>query len=1703
MTAQILTSELTNLIQESKRKNSDLRNAAEKSLNDLKAYTASPKSEIQLAEEDLSQKPGFIVPFLKACGTKNPKFTGIAVVCLQRLIVSKALPPSTLKEVLEALREATSLGIDIQLKILQALPPLLQNFSNDLRGELLADALLICSILQSSKNGVVNHTAAATLQQLVVAVFENVASGNSLLTPKNDKSELNGDGLPNSQAIALDAYRVFNDLCLLTESEKPQFLQIATIPQAFGLELIESILTNHADVFLSHEDLGKILRIRLMPLIIKCLSERLNFPITVRATRVLYILLRNHLSILAAECEVALSLLTHLLDPEPALPWKRALCMEVFRGIYAEPGLTRKIYALFDEQEGKANILRNHVATLVRLASEKPKIIGLGLQSTVPTRQPTSKEAIGEQAALEAAGVTGFMGGVMVAVDANAPGISSQWSSMRVPCIDQLDKIEPPSLPESYLYSLALTCINNFSEGLAKFILPLTIPQERGKRRNRTQATLEAETLPNCSDEAPDSQLAGKEPARKRSVKRGVVPLNPLTLDPSHPLFSDIKTCAGIVETCWPAVLATCSTFFNAALDSEFYHSLVRAFQKFAHVAGLLRLNTPRDAFLTTLGKAAVPPQAMVANALFSPVTPSVEGHSIFANAKGLLSVDSLASPSITSSERGRPSTVEIDKPTLNTRNLLCLRALLNLGIALGPTLDTAWSIILETLQQADYIIFASSFGSKRPSSANMKDEGRLGSETPSLLANFGGEIKAVETAATRLFESTIDFPNESFVEMIRALCNLLGEVNSPTPEESLTGSLHSPLRPTSSHRKMASVSGLTTAISSQVQEDHFVLAKLGEVASINIYRLTRSNPSASGWDFLTKELVSLSTSTNISSAIRLRAAEILSTILLEAATSIIPEPENIRSAVQMAILSVIETGIDSLHYEDRRNDLVAFTSDVEVHKIGLEALRAVLEQCGESIVAGWEIIFDIISSAFNCQENKNAYSSHEDSESDIPEPFFHSRSPKLVRSSYASLNLICSDFLAALPSSCILVLIDTLFSFCSQEDDLNISLSTITFFWNVSDFLQVRSESFSLDQGAAKLKGESDLIESANNSDEQHANAALWMLLLLRLASVIRDERLEVRNGAVQTILRIFDAYGNKLGPEAWGSCLKIIIFKMMQPNTSRMDQPNLVDRDAVLKGWDETTILILNGVSDLFANFLDIFVLQTDFPTSWQALIQYLESLISRNSLEVNTAVFAALQRILSKVAKPEQIGLASVDLVWNIWTRGIPVDIKAAKYPKSTNQDTLISYVRSFREIYRLISDRISIKHIERILALLRKCIHYSDNAIFSADTDYLTGLQSQVIDTLKYIRTDIEGAPSIMIKYLAGFAILAFNKSSSEASGDRRITHIALCRSSINLAQAFVIENIENGDLFTSSAISEFLEALAVPITLKYSCPSGSKGPRLWKLATNTSLAIVESALPHLSKASMSEQGLHRFWNIIVKIAGGIVSADCTKADRPDEIGLDEEFDVDVFRKLRKLIIPSLGASIIPDHTRRTYMEWMFTNSILHEPYPGELPQPGAELLEGLYTHRLGSTTFLPECKRRHVSYTCLDELFSLVRKDSGSPEAVRLAQAAAPFLILRAGLTLRAFISDQPLRGRMPQPLTQRKELLHILKSILELKSEPRAIPPTPGATSQHKKHIQRLSPLISRAIPVARHDHAVLGLLTLAMDEIIEEFGVL
>ncbi|CAI6081639.1 unnamed protein product [Clonostachys chloroleuca] len=1701
MTTQLLATELANLIQESKRRHNDLRQAAEKSLEELKSLKNNSE---QAAAEELSQRPNFVNPFIIACGTKNAKFTGIAIVCLQRLIVARALPRSKLNQVLEALMQATSAGLDVQLKILQALPSLLQNYASDLNGDLLVTALNICFTLQSSKNAIVTHTSAATLQQLVVSVFDKVVtedkSGSDALLAGSAPTE---DGTVELRPAALDAYRIFNDLCLLTDNQRAEFIRFSGISQTFGLELIESVITNHASVFASHPEQIHVLRVRAMPLIISTLRANPSFATSVRLVRILYTVLRKHITVLPDECGDALEILTQLLDHDSAL-WKRALCMEVYRGIFADHALLRRIFATYDARKGERDILKTLTATFVRLSTEKPSVIGLGHQSTLPiSKSQGISDGSSDQAILEAGGVAGIITGSVGSESFNI-GISTQWSSVRVPFIDQLDKTEPPTIPESYTYSLILTCLSSLSDGLAKFILPLTVPTEsRTRRKVSTKA-----------DGSLDSPLPPELKAeRAASFKKNPVPVNPLMLE-GHPMLEEVKICAAMVDECWPAILATFSTFLYAALDSDYYHGLVRAFQRFAHVAGLLQLPTPRDAFLTTLGKSAVPPNVYTAclnTTQYRPSTPGTgpEGAaaSFVSQARGLLSSDNLS----VGSEKQRQGSSEAYPTSLTTRNLLCLRALLNLGIALGPTLASAWRIILESLQQADFVLYSTHKTPGRTPSVARGQDGSAEGDQSALTANFGHEVRAVETAASRLLESTIDFPNEPFVEVMSAICRLL-ERQPAEPTES-TDEKPAPLSPrqslptpTGQHRRVMSFSMADSTGSTQ--EDQFALSKLGEIASINMERLLTFPPESSGWTLLIRELVELLNPIAREAIVRVRATETLMKLMLEAANLTTPILEESRGPIQLRIFDALTDALVPLRFETRDVSVTVHSTDIECHKIVLDGLKNILEECGENLISGWETAFGIIGSVFNPADSEiNAQHASA----------LTTRSSKLVRPSFNSLQLIASDFLDSLPNSCFLILVDTLYKFSSQHDDLNISLTTVTFFWVLSDFLSGKNKSLEITTDLVRDGNPSDLAKIAADPAHKGSSPALWMLLLLRLASVTSDERLELRNSAIQTLLRIFDAYGDRLTPEAWSICIKSVIFKLLSSFQEKIQETNDGEEHKnEHANWNGSAVVVLSGVANLLAGYLDVLIQHPSFQDLWRELLEHFTTLLDFEVLETNTAIFKALEHILSHTNGKDMptLGKEPIDLAWDLWSRGVPVPPKAAQ--KGDNQACLVAYLEALNEVYRLIRSDLSVDRVRRILELLRQAVEEASVSSYVSDIEQVTQVQGLILNFIQTIRTDVDGVPSAVIKEVSGLVTLPFEQDSTPSVTGTRRTFVAMSKSGMQILETVILQHATQKDIYESGAFSAALVALGKPIELKYIFPIATKSTQPWRLATSTALSVLQATLKQLGSLEIPPETSQPVWTAVVAIADGIFSAEGLEmTSSAAQIADDEVFDIESFRKLRDLIIPSLGLGDVLEKSRKDYAESVFKTSIVHAPTPGDesiLDKIKGGGLSALYTPRPGKTQFVHPNRRLRMSYVALDELFSLVsaEHDDGATEIngeassalwVRMASTAAPFFIIRCALVLRAFIADQPLRGHMPQPLSQRKELLLVLTKLVALRSESEAIPALDGVESNNKKHLLRLYPLLVKAGAVSS-DETVSGLLRKALEAVGEEFGL-
>jgi hypothetical protein len=597
----------------------------------------------------------------------------------------------------------------------------------------------------------------------------------------------------------------------------------------------------------------------------------------------------------------------------------------------------------------------------------------------------------------------------------------------------------------------------------------------------------------------------------------------------------------------------------------------------------------------------------------------------------------------------------------------------------------------------------------------------------------------------------------------------------------------------------------------------------------------------------------------------------------------------------------------------------------------------------------------------------------------------------------------------------------------------------------------------------------------------------------------------------------------------------MRVVIFSLLSSVEHELRAADSgAKKDSGQGEWKETATVVIQGVADLFGSHLHSLTAHGSFSEIWRNLIGHFRALLSLQILDINADTYSAVRDILHACAEQEKAGVGkeSLDLAWDLWSQGIPVPGDGKDDKSSDNQKCLLVWVEALLELYGLIQADFSVERVRRMLTLLRDAMQHATPGAYASDIEFVTPLQGKILEVFRMVRTDLHGVPSAMIAQVAEFVSLAFAQENVAKGAEKR-TYVAMSKESMSILQSLIVKNASEKDIYETGAFASALSALAKPVILKYRFKIVTKSVQPWRVATQSTLAVLEAALPQLSGLELPQETLQDIWRTIVSMANGIISADLTApAAETASITDDQEFDIASFRQLRGLIIPELGAEVVLDETRKTYAEALFRTSIIHTPAPAEAAiiygtSGGSDPvgLGAFFKKRDGRTIDPTPTKRSLMGRVCLDELFALVQDHSNNNDDddeddddetpageaatrgdlhVRLARTVAPYLILRCALTLRGYVADQPLRGRMPQPLSQRKELAHMLRSLVRLRSEPDAIPDVPNVESERRKHLLRLYPLLVSAVQVAGKagDEMVLGLVREALDAVGGEFGL-
>ncbi|KAN0061681.1 Endocytosis and vacuole integrity protein [Thecaphora frezii] len=1706
--SQLIILELGSLASEARRKHPEIKQAADAALQQLKAH---PDAALQRSRLDHGPAAENLVlkPILLSCSTKLPKVLSIAMTLLQRLVLQQMVPSTSISAIVHALHDLLTpinrTDVDVQLKILQIASALLSSYSL-IHGELLASTLLLCFKLQEgSKVAAVSSTAAATLRQSVMTVFDRVKEEDVVL----DGIKYGGEDaaaaaplaamtaeLPSGPVTlfpaAKDAYLLFSDLCLLANGEQAEFLALTSLSKTFSLELVESVLTNHARLFSTrlhavdsntHPELLYILRSKTCPLLIRALSEAPSFPIHLRSMRLLFLLLRQFSADLVLEVEILMTMLLRFVRPSSrdeqgagsatVYTWQRVLALEVTRSLCSDDAFLRNLWTWYDsgnrsDAEAETGIeggggssrgggastkvfalLLETLYSVVKegqgtFAAEGSMSTGLLRQQAEPGAGSPRRSRIRESLDRGYSGLYEAAAGVASAAISGAFGTSEASgaevlagsSSPAIQIIDQLDKTEPPALastalPRTYLQLLALQSFLFLSQSIVGYVLPIY-------------------------SQFVNARPAGSAPAPPAIRDNDVEALG------SEADRNGLRASKAMLELAAPALRDVLSHFLQVRCAESIFEDTLVAFRNLTNAVGALGLEELRDALLGNL--------IIFALHIRSPEAPSADQ---------LHSIEDAAAAD-----------------RLSTRNLACLRALAQVAYYLSGSLETGWYPVLRCLCYAHSVLdagLARAEGRGEPDGSAEDAEpsdfshdtmstltrtpftslsSRSGKDQLQLLSPADLRSTALKKQIQRVFENSTALDDGALRHFIAALCRHSNvDVGLQLPEEAGAASQ----LPSSMSR-----ASLRTASGSVEEKQSFPIASISLVASLNVGRLAAKAPEL-GWSVIFDHLRGVCSAEHVLTGWRLQASEVAMKFLFAA---IATEDEGLALAERRRIQAQSLEVMSRFAVLERRRSTV---TDMEVRRMGLDTLFRILEARGHALLLGWETICDVCSAA--CDQTPPASASASAPPSAPAASAVQKGCVTLVKVAFSCVQIVCSDFLPTLTVEQLRRCISCLTEFGKQLDDVNVALTANGSLWAVTAELATRAAKITdADDGAA--------IQPADLSE-------LWLFLLHCLSQITRDTRSEVRNGAISNLFRVLEQYGTDLSPLFWQKAFWEILFPVIKALDATAIQlednagaavSEAEDRKAQAMGlaqsqprqWDESRAIALGSLGNVVRDFVATKLVDcAEFASIWSTLLLHVRVSFLRGPPPISQASIKMFSTMLAAQIRdaPSQESQAKLQAAWGsaweCWSAmGASLHDRSdarevERPPRPFTQVNLLAYTEAFWPLYRELRPSFDAKQAEAVMDRLKTCMAYADSPDYPGDVDSLTPLQAAA---RKVTRTldPVPGLPSLKLDDLADNLSLAFTSTGAverpEAGKQQPVTFVALAKACIADAAMLFEADEQPGqvdlNIYRDGAVEHLLSALTIPVKLKYDGPSASRYAKdvrpLWQSASIALCRVVQRCCDVLDGhgADLGEAKVVAIWRGVVDSLEAALSADCSGATglSTERREADERFDLCLLATIENHVLPAIGHDNVPDELIRQLGRALVANS---RPCTVQSPASGSGgcAQDGPTTHvpavpSLGlKVELLADNPRERFAYWCFD-LAMLACSDrfaERTAERKRVAALMLTTLLDRSEEVMSGYVRDAALRGMSPMPRVREEELNYVLSSFLGLRLWPSSL----------------------------------------------------
>lgn len=1194
------------------------------------------------------------------------------------------------------------------------------------------------------------------------------------------------------------------------------------------------------------------------------------------------------------------------------------------------------------------------------------------------------------------------------------PIVSSEALSNRTQLIHMLDKASPPPVTYTYLVWLILSICNEWSYGFS--LAALELPEEAKEDDNTDSENL-------------------------RTIYSGT----------------------------FPELFKSCEKFlYSTSLDTPLFHSLIRAFQKLAHTAGILSLTEKLNQCLNVFSVAIVkntenwPEPYQLTQPQKAAVPSSVKRQdSMLSNEEVSLSHQAVRS--------------KLPRRSINQSQLSLFRALVSLSVSLGQTLaPSSWTFILRTWQWISYYV-------NGPSADFM--EGFYLEDVPAAPSISKNDLVTIENTTRKLLETTVTYSDSSFRVLIEKLISESDEILIPSAvedsEEHVT----------------------QDAIAACSYNKTFFLTELGEVTVFNLDRFTTDPNGEEYWLLISDYFTSLIADRNLSTvALRLYASKTLTDIIRNICLETGEMDDQYArikrfQSFECLIINSLKSSIEALKtLEITKNAIYSgvVRTESEILLQCLYTLKSILNEFGDNMTQTWPTVFEIINSPFSWDTNSIDEISLVDEDDSSLLNGIAQKHVEMIQVSYDVFKLISDDFLQTLPLDVIKCVIDTIVHFVTQKQNLNISFSSLSQFWLLGDYFRMQqsadqdhwpSEEMSSFANKIKEGRLNDVIESSR-SESHEIYCGLWLYLLRQLIGCSEDERHEVKNGAVQTFFRIIDSHS------AYFPSWQLIFFEVIQPLLSaKRDAKELLDD---VEFWSHT----LEGLVKLYPTHSSDFSNEVTATEQWITLLDFLQSLFSSGSPAVAYVAIINYRGLLKAMVGMRNIPTKVLQKCISIWSQYdvVYIDNPSSNCPIQKNgYDCVQELITSFPYLYEIVVayQKLSVEFVELTLNLFNSAVRYPLLPEHTKDNLKPSSLQAAVLSGLEtFGPSHTDDVDTLILYQLSVIITLPFE---TREKIEKKLLHKLPKSSKSRLptfgavsakALALFNDRLNNGNVSSWNSIKEkyiikIIKNLGEVIRRKSLINSSESDAPIYATACDSFTVISGKIFGLLTKSHMSSSVQETFLDVF----SDITSSPLRRIDNITD-SETEKFDRDAYLKLRGILVHEDIIHLFKEAQLEKILSAVWSGSFLYERDEIEdeimdKSQSLREFAENLakfdFTNIAGSTVETTVLSKSQCSLICLKDLINFVQLPGEQFRTLRML--CAPFLVCRIAFVLRRFISHESLTRRAPIPKIRKLELEILIRGLRRVVEDLQTKPDMSEDAVCIELRI--LHPLVLRAIPLS------------------------